>query len=77
MKRKDVHTTPNPNGKGWVNKVGGVVETKHRTQDSAAKVGRSIAIKNESEHSIHRTDGTIGRKNSYGPDANPPKDKNR
>ena len=29
------------------------------------------------EHSIHNMDGTIGRKNSYGPDPNPPKDKNR
>ena len=77
MSKKDVHTTPNPDGKGWVNKVGGNVESKHRTQENAIKAGRDIAITNKSEHAIHRSDGTIGRKNSYGNDPLPPKDKNR
>ena len=71
--KKDVHTVPNPNGTGWVNKVGGVpAGTVHRTQATAANVGRTIARLNESEHSIHRRNGTIGEKNSYGPDSFPP-----
>ncbi len=77
MSKKDVHTTPNPEGKGWVNQVGGEVVSRHRTQENAADKGRDIARQNESEHAIHRRDGTIGRKNSYGGDPNPPKDKNR
>lgn len=77
MSKKNVHTTPNPSGKGWVNQVGGKVMSQHRTQENAAARGRSIAKQNESEHAIHRRDGTIGTKNSYGNDPHPPKDKNR
>ena len=77
MSKKDVHTVPNPSGKGWVNKVGGEVTSRHRTQENAADRGREIARENRSEHAIHRRDGTIGEKNSYGNDPNPPRDKNR
>jgi uncharacterized protein DUF2188 len=77
VSKKAVHTVPNSAGKGWVNKVGGEVVSRHRTQDNAANKGRAIARQNQSEHAIHRSDGTIGRKNSYGPDPNPPRDKNR
>ena len=77
MGKKDVHTTPNPAGKGWVNQVGGKVVSNHRTQENAAVRGREIARENQSEHAIHRTDGTIGKKNSYGGDTNRAKDKNR
>lgn len=77
MSRNNVHRTPNPEGNGWVNKVGGGVVSRHRTQENAVQRGRDIARHNESEHAIHRIDGTIGRKNSYGNDVNPPKDKNR
>ena len=77
MGKKDVHTVPNPNGKGWVNKVGGEVTSRHRTQENAADKGREIARENQSEHSIHRRDSTVGRKNSYGNDPNPPRDRNR
>jgi hypothetical protein len=74
MAKKDVHTTPNPEGKGWVNKVAGKpTGVTHRTQENAADAGRKIARQNESEHSIHRRDGTVGPKNSYGPDKHPPK----
>jgi Uncharacterized protein conserved in bacteria (DUF2188) len=74
---KNVHTTPNPDGKGWVNQVGGEVVSKHRNQENAAERGREIARENHTEHAIHRRDGTIGRKNSYGNDPIPPRDKNR
>lgn len=77
MGKKDVHTVPNPAGKGWVNKVGGEVESRHRTKENAVERGREIARENRSEHAIHNKDGQIGRKNSYGNDPNPPRDKNR
>jgi hypothetical protein len=75
--KKTVHTVPNPDGKGWVNKYGGDEVSRHRTKDNAVDRGRDIARNRQTEHSIHNTDGKIGRKNSYGPDTNPPKDKNR
>lgn len=77
MSRKDVHTVPNPGGKGWVNKVGGDVASRHRTKDNAVERGREIARDNRGEHAIHNKDGQISQKNSYGNDPNPPRDKNR
>lgn len=77
MANKNVHTTPNPSGQGWVNRVGGEIVSRHRTQENARERGREIARENHSEHSIHRKDGSIGTKNSYGNDPNPPKDRNR
>lgn len=76
-KKPEVHTVPNPDGNGWVNKLGGEEVSHHRRKDTAVERGREIAIENKTEHAIHNTDGTIGRKNSYGNDSNPPKDKNR
>ena len=67
MSKKDVHSVPNPAGKGWVNKVGGEVASRHRTQENAAERGREIARENHSEHAIHRRDGTIGTKNTCSP----------
>ena len=78
MPRKPgVHTVPNPNGRGWVNEIRGDIVSNHRRKDTATERGRDLAIERQTEHSIHNLDGTIGRKNSYGKDTNPPKDKNR
>lgn len=71
---KDVHTVKNTDGAGWVNKVQGEVVSKHRTQTNAAEEGRRIAIHNEAEHVIHRPNGQIREKNSYGNDPLPPRD---
>lgn len=71
---KSVHTVPNPDGKGWVNKVGGEVESRHRTKENAVDKGRDIARDVHGEHVIHNKNGQIGEKNSYGNDPNPPKD---
>lgn len=76
-RKKPVHTVPNPDGKGWVNKQGGEVVSKHQRKDTAQAAGRSRAKADGTEHRIHNTDGRIGRTNSYGGDSNPPKDKNR
>ena len=74
--RKDVHTVPNPDGAGWVNKVGGREVSQHQRKDTAVDRGRDIARQNQAEHVIHNSNGRIGRKKSYGGDPNPPKDKN-
>jgi hypothetical protein len=77
MAKKGVHTVPNPNGKGWVNKQAGDVISRHRTKENAVDRGRSEARRSGTEHTIHKRDGTIAEKNSYGNDPTPPKDKNR
>lgn len=71
--KKPIHTTPKSGGKGWVNTAGGRTVSAHRTQETAAERGREIAKKNEIEHVIHRPDGRIREKNSYGNDPHPPK----
>jgi hypothetical protein len=76
-RRGSVHTVPNPNGAGWVNKVNGETMSRHQRKDTAVDCGRDIARRNHAEHAIHRRNGTIGEKNSYGNDPMPPRDKNR
>lgn len=71
----NVHTVPNKDGAGWVNKVNGDVVSHHHKKETAVDKGRSIARGNESEHVIHNRDGVISGKNSYGNDPHPPKDK--
>ncbi|MGE6758397.1 DUF2188 domain-containing protein [Corallococcus interemptor] len=63
-----VHTTPNPKGSGWVNQQGGDILSTHRLKDRAEEAGRSQAKEQGVEHTIHKRDGTIGEKNSYGHD---------
>lgn len=73
-RRGNVHTVPNPTGSGWVNKVNGETVSRHQRKDTAVERGRGIARDNRTEHAIHRRDGTIGEKNSYGHDPLPPRD---
>ncbi len=73
-KNPGVHTVPKPGG-GWLNKVGGEVVSEHRKKEPAVERGAEQAKQRETEHVIHKKDGKIGEKNSYGNDPNPPKDK--
>jgi len=66
--RKEVHTVPSATGSGWDNKVGGKVESHHRTQAAAIQKGRQMAINHETEHYIHGVNGQVRDKNSYGND---------
>ncbi len=71
--KKDVHTTPNPSGSGWVNSVGGKpAGVTHRTQEAAIDAGRRIAERGEAEHFIHGRNGQIRERNTYGQDPFPP-----
>lgn len=75
MSKKNQHVVPS--GKDWAVKgVGNERKTAIvDTQAEAIKIAREIAINQKSEVVIHRPDGTIRDKDSYGNDTNPPKDK--
>ncbi len=71
---KNQHITPHPNG-GWQVKGAGNSRATVRTdtQREAIGVGRKIAQNQKSELVIHRPNGQIRDKNSYGNDPFPPK----
>jgi hypothetical protein len=71
---KNQHITPHPNG-GWQVKGAGNSRATVRTstQKQAIDVGRSIAKNQHSELVIHRPNGRIRDKDSYGNDPFPPK----
>lgn len=73
MSKKNQHVVPHGNQwaiKGEKNsKATKVVET----QTEAIKIARVIAINQQSEVVIHRPNGKIRDKNSYGNDDYPPK----
>jgi uncharacterized protein YdaT len=75
MTRKDQHVVRR--GKDWaVRGEGNKRDTSHHdTQASAIERAREIAQNQRSEVVIHRPDGRIRDKDSYGNDPNPPKDK--
>ncbi len=72
---KNQHVTPHPEG-GWQVKGAGNEKATRitDTQKQAIEIAREIAINQQSEVVIHRPDGTIRDKDSYGNDPNPPRD---
>jgi hypothetical protein len=54
----------------WVNEIegNGMLGGVHATKDEAVSVGRARAHQDQTEHVIHKEDGTIGERNSYGND---------
>ena len=73
---KNQHVTPHPDG-GWQVKGAGNERATAitDTQKEAIEIAREIAINQKSEVVIHRTDGTIRDKDSYGNDPMPPRDR--
>ncbi len=71
---KNQHVTPHPNG-GWQVKGAGNSRATVRTatQREAIPVAREISKNQKSEMIIHRSNGQIREKNSYGNDPFPPK----
>ncbi|MET3367399.1 UNVERIFIED_CONTAM: hypothetical protein ABIE34_000620 [Jeotgalibacillus campisalis] len=75
-------------GQGWIETYNEDGQWKSRRQGSSRAfdvggtkaaqqaTGRETAKRDGVEHAIKNLDGTIGQKNSYGNDPNPPKDKN-
>jgi hypothetical protein len=73
-KRPAVHVTST--GAGWKVKSAGAERAARitATQAEAVQVGRRIAANRGSELVIHRTDGKIRSKDSFGNDPFPPRD---
>ena len=61
----DVHVVPGE--KGWRVEVEGASRARstHGTQAEAARAGRVVARKNESELLVHGRDGKIRQRNTY------------
>lgn len=75
MGDKDVHIVPHE-GK-WAIKRPNTkkVSKKFKTKKEAEDAGRKQAKKDKSELVIHKKNGKISDKDSFGNDPNPPKDK--
>jgi len=76
MTKKTQHVVKNPDG-GWAVKKGGSTKaTKvYQTQAEAIRRGREIAQNQKAEFYVHGRDGRIQKKDSYGKDPFPPKDR--
>ena len=72
--KKEVHVVPN--GSQWDVKISGntYAQSTHNTQGDAINSGKPIAQMLQTELVIHRPDGRIRDKDSYGNDPFPPKD---
>lgn len=75
MPKKNQHVVPRDDG--WaVRGAGNSKDTsRHDTQAQAINRAREIAQNQQSEVVIHRPDGRIRDKDSYGNDPMPPRDK--
>lgn len=75
-KDRNVHVVPRGDG-GWAVRSEGAerADSKHKTQSDAIDRAREIAQGRETEVVIHRPDGRIRDKDSYGKDPSPPKDR--
>ncbi|MHB1104474.1 MAG: DUF2188 domain-containing protein [Devosia sp.] len=73
MAGKNQHIVPH--GKSWAvrGENNGRATSLHSTQAEAAAAARDIAINQRSEVAVHRPNGQIRDKNSYGNDPYPPK----
>lgn len=76
MVKKNQHVVPVKDNKWGVKGEGNQRITKKTdTQQEAINTAREIAKNQGSEVVIHRKDGTIRDKDSYGNDPHPPEDK--
>ncbi|MES1955999.1 DUF2188 domain-containing protein [Salinisphaera hydrothermalis] len=74
MSKTGRHVVPSPKG-GWaVRKSGSERATRvFGTQEEAIKFARNLAKKEHADFYLHRKDGTIRKRDSYGADPHPPK----
>jgi hypothetical protein len=76
MSHKNQHVVPTQNGQWGVRGEGNEKITKiTNTQAEAISIAREIAKNQKSEVVIHRPNGQIRDKDSYGNDPFPPEDK--
>jgi hypothetical protein len=76
MPKKSHHVVPGPDG-GWsVRKGGASRASKHfENQSEAVDWARKVSKSEGGEVAIHRRDGTIREKDSYGRDPQHPREK--
>lgn len=76
MPKKNVFVGP-AGPRKWTVKESGSKDpvSNHRTQAAAIGKAEQLARKNEGELTIRGRGGKIRSKDSYGPDPNPPKDR--
>ncbi|GAB3348048.1 DUF2188 domain-containing protein [Arachidicoccus ginsenosidivorans] len=75
MKRKSNHVIPSSSG--WSVKKSGAerASKSFTTKEKAIEYGKKLSKTEKTELYIHKKNGIIQNKNSYGNDPNPPKDK--
>jgi hypothetical protein len=75
MGKRSQHVIRNPKG-GWSVFHSGATRASRNfdTQAEAVNYGRNLARREQTELYVHRNDGTIREKNSYGLDPHPPID---
>lgn len=71
---KNIHIVPH--GSKWqVKPAGSAPVSTHNTQRTAINYGKPLAQRNQSELVIHRPNGVIRDKDSFGKDPHPPTDR--
>lgn len=74
MPKRNQHVVPHPKGGFGVKGAGNSrFTTRTNTQSEAIQIAREIAINQNSELFIHRPNGQIRARNSYGNDPFPPR----
>jgi hypothetical protein len=70
MANRNIHTTYNSEAKSWRNISAGASRPirTYSTKQQAQDAGRAAAQNRRVEHLIHKQDGQIGERNSYGHD---------
>lgn len=65
-----------PSSKGWAVKKSGATRASavFKTKEEAKKYGTELSKKEKTELFIHKKDGTIQNRNSFGNDPCPPRD---
>ena len=74
MSKKSNHVVPSPSG--WAVKKSGAERASRTfpTKEKAVVYARELSKNEKTELYIHKTNGMIQNRNSYGNDPNPPKD---
>ncbi len=77
MDKRNIHVVPDGNGWATRREHADRASSTHNTQADAIERAREIARREQIEVVIHRPDGRIRDKDSYGNDPAPPIDKRR
>lgn len=77
MSKRSNHVVPSKKSGGWaVKKAGSSRASKaFSKKNDAVKYGRQLSRKEKAELYIHKKDGSIQNRNSYGNDPFPPRDR--